>query len=158
MSNDRNDLGYGPSEIPIVPDGHCRRCLTKPSNGVLVSVAPSVVRDTCGDCAGRDPTPATSARFGGLRLTARQAAILAFVVRYRDQHGFAPTMREIGRPFGIASTNGVEDHLLALARKGYISRAKGTQRSIVVLRLPDGALTKWSPVASGACPTCKRAR
>lgn len=102
--------------------------------------------------------PATTARPGGLRLTDRQADILEFIVEYRDRHGFAPTMREIGAKFGIASTNGVEDHLLALTRKGYISRAKHSQRSIVVLRLPGGALTRCVPVAKGACPTCKRAR
>lgn len=101
---------------------------------------------------------ASTVRNGGIRLTNRQADILEFVATYRDRHGFAPTMREIGKAFGIASTNGVEDHLLALARKGYIARAKNTQRAIVVLRLPGGDLTRWSPVAKGACPTCKRAR
>lgn len=37
-----------------------------------------------------------------------------------SKEGIAPTFREIGRRFGIRSTNGVKVHLEALQRKGYI--------------------------------------
>jgi repressor LexA len=42
-------------------------------------------------------------------------------------------MREIGAKFGIRSTNGVEKHLLALERGGYISRERGKSRGIAVI-------------------------
>ncbi len=55
-------------------------------------------------------------------LTIRQQEVLEFI---RDQikvHGYPPTLREIGKHFGIRSTNGVNDHLRALERKGYLTR------------------------------------
>ena len=56
-------------------------------------------------------------------LTRRQAAILQFIIECIRDHGWPPTIAEIGREFGIASTNGVSDHLVALDKKGYIRRS-----------------------------------
>lgn len=56
-------------------------------------------------------------------LTRRQAAILQFVIESIRDHGCPPTIAEIGAEFDITSTNGVNDHLLALDRKGYITRS-----------------------------------
>jgi repressor LexA len=56
-------------------------------------------------------------------LTKRQAAILHFIVETIRDEGYPPTIAEIGERFGIASTNGVNDHLLALEKKGYIERS-----------------------------------
>lgn len=55
-------------------------------------------------------------------LTARQKAVLDYMFEYTEDHGYPPTMREIGAHLGIRSTNGVNDHLKALERKGYIER------------------------------------
>jgi repressor LexA len=65
--------------------------------------------------------------------TARQKAVLDFIVQYTRREGSPPTLREIGKAFGIRSTNGVNDHLRALERKGYIRRRDMLSRSIVVL-------------------------
>ncbi len=65
-------------------------------------------------------------------LTARQEGILQFIVEYVDQHGFPPSIREIGNNFGFSSLRGVTVHLDALERKGYIRRAS-TSRSITVV-------------------------
>lgn len=56
-------------------------------------------------------------------LTKRQAAVLDYIVETIQDMGYPPTIAEIGENFGIASTNGVNDHLLALERKGYIKRS-----------------------------------
>ncbi len=56
-------------------------------------------------------------------LTRRQAAILQFIIESIRDHGFPPTIAEIGEEFGISSTNGVNDHLIALDKKGYIERS-----------------------------------
>ncbi len=56
-------------------------------------------------------------------LTKRQRAILEFIIRCIRDKGCPPTIAEIGEEFGIASTNGVNDHLNALERKGFIERA-----------------------------------
>ena len=64
-----------------------------------------------------------------LPLTSRQAEILAFIEWYYVENGVAPTLREIGEALGIASTNGVNDHMIALMRKGALMRTAVTGRS-----------------------------
>jgi repressor LexA len=66
-------------------------------------------------------------------LTKRQGEILSFIEECTARDGFPPTIAEIGVRFGIRSNNGVNDHLVALERKGYISRSSKA-RSIRVLR------------------------
>ena len=55
-------------------------------------------------------------------LTDRQQQILDFIGESINARGFPPTLREIGEHFGIKSTNGVNDHLKALEKKGYLRR------------------------------------
>ncbi len=55
------------------------------------------------------------------RLTQRQQQILDFISMSIDERGFPPTLREIGTHFGIKSTNGVNDHLKALEKKGHLT-------------------------------------
>ncbi len=55
-------------------------------------------------------------------LTTRQKEILDFITGSIDQRGYPPTIREIGKHMGIRSTNGVNDHLKALERKGVLTR------------------------------------
>jgi repressor LexA len=64
-------------------------------------------------------------------LTDRQKEILAFILRMAEERGFPPTIREIGEEMDIASTNGVNDHLKALERKGYLTRGEQQSRSLV---------------------------
>src|SRR5678809_1503396 len=56
------------------------------------------------------------------RLTQRQQEILDFISTQIDKRGYPPTLREIGIHFGIRSTNGVNDHLKALEKKGFLTR------------------------------------
>ena len=56
-------------------------------------------------------------------LTKRQESILRFIIESIRDVGYPPTIAEIGEEFGISSTNGVNDHLLALDKKGYIERS-----------------------------------
>ncbi len=64
-------------------------------------------------------------------LTARQREILRFIVDVRERRGFSPSIRDIGKTFRITSTNGVNDHLKALVRKGCLDRDAMTARSLV---------------------------
>jgi repressor LexA len=64
-------------------------------------------------------------------LTERQKEILQFIVRESELRGFPPTIREIGEEMDIRSTNGVNDHLKALERKGYLLRGEQQSRSLV---------------------------
>ena len=56
------------------------------------------------------------------RLTSRQQEILDFIGQSIKERGYPPTIRDIGQSMGIRSTNGVNDHLKALKRKGYLCR------------------------------------
>src|ERR1700712_2592976 len=55
-------------------------------------------------------------------LTQRQREILDFISASIVERGFPPTLREIGEHFAIRSTNGVNDHLKALEKKGHLRR------------------------------------
>ena len=55
-------------------------------------------------------------------LTERQRQILEFITESITVRGYSPTLREIGQQMGIKSTNGVNDHLKALERKGFLER------------------------------------
>ena len=55
-------------------------------------------------------------------LTDRQQQILDFISTSIAERGYPPTLREIGEHFGIRSTNGVNDHLKALEKKGVLRR------------------------------------
>jgi len=57
-------------------------------------------------------------------LTDRQKAIYDFLLKTIREKGFAPSIHEIGRQFKIASTNGVSDHLKALATTSLFPQAK----------------------------------
>src|SRR5260370_2540724 len=69
-------------------------------------------------------------------LTNRQKQILHFIVRESELKGFPPTIREIGEQMDIRSTNGVNDHLKALERKGYLIRGEQQSRSLVPTKRP----------------------
>lgn len=64
-------------------------------------------------------------------LTQRQQKVLDFIRSHFLASGHPPTLREIGAFMGIRSTNGVNDHLKALERKGVLIRGpKGRSRSL----------------------------
>ncbi|MBW2733001.1 MAG: transcriptional repressor LexA [Deltaproteobacteria bacterium] len=64
------------------------------------------------------------------KLTKRQQQVLDFIQECIEERGYPPTMREIGEAMGIRSTNGVNDHLKALERKGYLTRQNLKSRAI----------------------------
>jgi repressor LexA len=71
-------------------------------------------------------------------LTQRQREILDFISSSILERGFPPTLREIGEHFNIRSTNGVNDHLKALEKKGHLRREDLKSRAMRPV-LPDGS-------------------
>ena len=63
-------------------------------------------------------------------LTERQQQILDFITDSITDRGYPPTLREIGSKMGIRSTNGVNDHLKALERKGFLKRDDQKSRTL----------------------------
>lgn len=70
-------------------------------------------------------------------LTQRQRDILDFITASIVERGFPPTLREIGEHFKIRSTNGVNDHLKALEKKGHLRREDLKSRAMRPV-LPGG--------------------
>lgn len=66
-------------------------------------------------------------------LTDRQQEVLTFIEQFRNENGYPPTLRQIGKQFGISSTFGVKRHIDALVKKGYILVESNASRGITVL-------------------------
>ncbi len=66
----------------------------------------------------------------GQQLTQRQQMVLDFIKHSIDDRGYPPTLREIGKFMNIRSTNGVNDHLRALEKKGYLQREDMKSRAL----------------------------
>ena len=60
-----------------------------------------------------------------IKLTPRQAQILALIQETISTSGFPPTRAEIAAQMGFRSVNAAEEHLRALARKGVITLTPG---------------------------------
>lgn len=77
-------------------------------------------------------------------LTARQRQILEFITASINERGYPPTLREIGEHFGIKSTNGVNDHLKALEKKGHLRREDLKSRAMRPVNMPLPGKSKAS--------------
>lgn len=69
-------------------------------------------------------------------LTERQRMVLDFIRDSIASRGYPPTLREIGARMGIRSTNGVNDHIRALKRKGYLTRDGVAARGLRIIDRP----------------------
>src|SRR3954469_23560763 len=67
------------------------------------------------------------------KLSERQQRILDFVVEYTGDHGYPPSIREIGVAVGISSTSVVDYNLRALERGGLIRRDREVSRGLGVV-------------------------
>jgi repressor LexA len=65
-------------------------------------------------------------------LTTRQREIYDYIVRYGDEHGYPPTVREIGAAVGLASPSTVHAHLANLERAGMLRRDPTKPRALEV--------------------------
>ena len=84
---------------------------------------------------------------GKPKLTARQEEILGLISDAIAKSGLPPTRAEIATRLGFASANAAEEHLRALARKGYVELSPGTSRGIRLTKqmsLPLPALQQLS--------------
>ncbi len=66
-------------------------------------------------------------------LTKRQREILDYLNDFIQQHGYAPSLEEIGRRFNLSSLATVHKHLTNLQEKGFIRRSWNRSRSVEVI-------------------------
>ena len=87
-------------------------------------------------------------------LTRRQREILDFLAEFIQRHGYAPSLEEIGRKFGLSSLATVHKHLTNLEQKGFIRRARNRSRSVELVPTRVGRRALELPllgtVAAGA--------
>jgi repressor LexA len=69
-----------------------------------------------------------------LNLTKRQQEIFDFVKQYVGEHGYPPTVRDIGKAIGLASSSTVHAHLANLEKLGLLRRDPTKPRAIEVLK------------------------
>jgi repressor LexA len=91
-----------------------------------------------------------------LNLTKRQREVFDFIKRYSSEHGYPPTVRDIGKAIGLTSSSTVHAHLSNLERLGLLRRDPTKPRALELLgeaarkvRQPSG-LPLVGRVAAGA--------
>lgn len=93
-------------------------------------------------------------------LTELERRILEYMVDYLRERTYQPSIREIGRQFGIRSTKTVSEYLQALANKGWIERDPSRSRGVRLLGVDLGALGEADryPTVSGIARVRRGAR
>jgi len=66
-------------------------------------------------------------------LTKRQQEIFDYIKRYSAQHGYPPTVRDIGKAVGLASSSTVHAHLANLEKVGLVRRDPSKPRALELL-------------------------
>jgi repressor LexA len=91
-------------------------------------------------------------------LTKRQQEIFDFIKSYSGKHGYPPTVRDIGKAVGLASSSTVHAHLANLEKAGLLRRDPSKPRAIELLDRAVGGVrgavtdTVQSLVGGGGLP------
>jgi repressor LexA len=73
-------------------------------------------------------------------LTKRQQEIFDFIKRYSAKHGYPPTVRDIGKAVGLASSSTVHAHLANLEKLGLLKRDPSKPRALELLDKASSAV------------------
>src|SRR5690242_874090 len=65
-------------------------------------------------------------------LTKRQKQMVDYLENYIEEHGYAPTLAEVGQYFGLSSLATVHKHLRNLENKGLIRRTHNHSRALEI--------------------------
>lgn len=80
------------------------------------------------------------------KLSERQRNMLRYIEKYVADHGFPPTIRQIGEATGINSTSVVNYNLNKLVQAGYLSRSSHVSRGLRLTTAIPGGEKKTKPV------------
>jgi repressor LexA len=83
-------------------------------------------------------------------LTKRQQEIFDFIKRYSAKYGYPPTVRDIGKAVGLASSSTVHAHLANLEKAGLLRRDPSKPRALELLDKAADAVK--SVVSPGGLP------
>jgi len=76
-----------------------------------------------------------------MNLTKRQQEIFDFIKRYSAKHGYPPTVRDIGKAVGLASSSTVHAHLSNLEKLGLLRRDPSKPRALELLDRAGAAVS-----------------
>jgi repressor LexA len=79
-------------------------------------------------------------------LTKRQKQLVDFLEHYIGEHGYAPTLAEVGEYFGLSSLATVHKHLRNLEQKGFIRRMHNHSRALEIASKDVGAGARDVPL------------
>jgi repressor LexA len=83
-------------------------------------------------------------------MTKRQQEIFDFIRKHSAKHGYPPTVRDIGKAVGLASSSTVHAHLANLEKLGLLRRDPSKPRAIELLdRAVGGAVDSVRSFVSG---------
>ena len=88
----------------------------------------------------------------GKDLTKRQQEIFDFIKKYSAKYGYPPTVRDIGKAVGLASSSTVHAHLANLEKVGLLRRDPSKPRAIELLDRTVGAGEVASSAGRTALP------
>ena len=91
-----------------------------------------------------------------LKLTKRQQEIFDFIKRYSSEHGYPPTVRDIGKAIGLTSSSTVHAHLANLEKLGMIRRDPTKPRALELLGQAKEAAKKVVPTGPSGLPLVGR--
>jgi repressor LexA len=80
------------------------------------------------------------------KLTTRQREVLSFVIRFLNERGYPPTVREIALHFGLKGPKSPKKRLDALEEKGYIRKGPGKSRAIEVVEMSPPRALRMVPI------------
>ena len=84
-------------------------------------------------------------------LTKRQKQLIDYLTDYISEHGYAPTLAEVGQYFGLSSLATVHKHLHNLEQKGFIKRQHNHSRALEVAASEKREAPERYPIAGHRC-------
>ena len=88
-----------------------------------------------------------------MALTRRQREVYDFICAFLEDHGYSPSLEEIGEHFGLSSVATVHKHVQHLVEKGLLKKAWNRSRSVEPVAPPAATvvpLPLLGLVAAGA--------
>jgi repressor LexA len=101
---------------------------------LIPSDDPATFSNTCS-------TETRAAKGDPVDLTKRQQEIFDFIKRYSAKHGYPPTVRDIGKAVGLASSSTVHAHLANLEKLGLLRRDPSKPRALELLDKASSAVS-----------------
>lgn len=80
------------------------------------------------------------------KLTVKQERVFNFIIKYKEESGYPPTVREITENLQLSGPNSAKKFLDILERKGWIKKTAKSSRAIEILNEAKKVLPYMIPV------------